>query len=376
MTEQSLVRATLDEMKKDGLPVKEGSRSYQSKRMTGFNADVYSAWIARWARNAAINYPVVSDGWGIRFLRKSATGIPAVVVGIGPSLDDNMEALRYARERALLIATDAAVRPLLRHGIKPDLVVNYDARDEQATMWETIDTSDLTLVANSVTSPRTIAAWQGKIIFFNMLQLDDEFATNILPAMYPHLGDLPNMGTVGNGAIYMANEMGCSPILTIGMDLCYKRVTKKNELGGELLDHWRYRCKDYIFKPNDVEFPEGWIETENRVLYDNDTRMAKTFDVDHKGQTFRIDEPLRFYANSIIQNIGSLDLPVIDCSGGVLAKYIRHIPLKEALATKCSKQIYPAQTTVRYLSQLVPDCKMGRVFDGEYWRDPTRGEKK
>lgn len=350
---------TLDALRQAGLPIQRQPRAYMSKRMSGFNASVYSQWIERWARNAALNYPVISDSWGIRFLKKSAHGIPACVVGIGPSLDESIVPLAYAHERCLIIATDAAVRPLLRHGIKPDLVVNYDARDDQRTMWDTVDTSDLVLVANSVTSANTIDAWKGKSFFFNMQQLDDEFATNILPSIYPHLGELPNMGTVGNGAIYLAHEMGCAPIFSVGMDLCYRRIG----------DAWRYRCKDFLQKPNDIEFPDAWIETENKVLYDNDDRMSRTFDIEHKGETFRVDEPLKFYANSLLSNIGTLDLPVINCSGGVLSKYIKSMPLDEALKTKCPKQIYPGQTVVRFVNQIMPDGKAGRTFDGEYWRD-------
>ncbi len=378
MGSAEMVRATLDEMKKEGLPIRQEKPAYQSKRMTGFNADVYSAWIGRWAKNSAVNYPIVSEAWGIRFLRNSAKGIPAVVVGIGPSLDESIEALKYAHERCIIIATDAAVRPLLRHGIRPDLVVNYDARDEQKTMWETIDTSDLILVANSVTSPHTIEAWKGKHFFFNMMQLDDEFATNILPAMYPHLGDLPNMGTVGNGAIYLANEMGCGPIFAVGMDLCYREENPhEHEIIGVHKKEWRYRCTDWerIFaRPPEFEASD-WRQVENKILYDNAERMEKTFDVEHKGQMFRVDEPLKMYANSLLTNIGTLDLPVIDCSGGVLSKYIKSMPLKDALAAKCPNPIYPGQTTVRFLSKIVPDCKKGRTFDGEYWQtNPTRGE--
>ncbi len=50
-------------------------------------------WIHRWAKHAAQNYPIVSRSAGVRFLKDSCHGIPAFVVGIGPSLDDNIEEL-------------------------------------------------------------------------------------------------------------------------------------------------------------------------------------------------------------------------------------------------------------------------------------------
>lgn len=345
-------------------------RAYQSKRMTGFNAEVYSAWIDRWANNAAVNYPIINDSWGVRFLTNSCKKLPAVVVGIGPSFDDNIDALKCARQRAIVIATDAALRPMLRHGIKPDIVVNYDGRHEQCTMWDSIDTRDLVLVANSVTSPRTIDAWKGKIIFFNMMQADDEFATNILPAMYPHLGELPNMGTVGNGAIYLASQMGCDPIITVGMDLCYRRTNKPNEAIDPAKPEWRYRCDDYIYLKPTPEFPEGnWAVIENKVLYDNAERMKNTGEVTHKGQTFRVDEALKFYHNSLIGHIGNLDLPVIDTSGGTLSPYVKHMGLMDALMNSCKENIYDGRTVVRHLNKITKDCKRGRRYDEkDFWQ--------
>lgn len=368
MTTESIV--SVDDLKKEGLikSAPRTQRSYQSKRMTGFNQEVYSAWIERWANSSAINYPIISDSWGIRFLFNSCKNIPALVVGIGPSFDDNINALKIVKQRCILIATDAALRPLLRHGIKPDIVVNYDGRHEQKTMWETIDTSDLVLVANSITSPKTVDAWKGKQLFFNAEQADDEFATNILPAMYPHLGGLPNMGTVGNGAIFLAHKMGCAPILTVGMDLCYREMIKPRD---PLAIDWRYRCKDWEYglfnSENSADV--SWRQIENKTLYENTKRMADTFDQKHKDKTFRVDEALKYYANSLLSNIGQLDLPVIDCSGGVLAQYIKHMPLEEALLKKCPETIYDGRTVVRHLNKIVPDGKRGRIYhENDFWK--------
>lgn len=363
-TIEKFVTVSVDDLKKDGL-ITKSPRVYQSKRMTGFNQEVYAAWIDRWANSAAINYPIINDAWGVRFLFNSCKRLPAVVVGIGPSLDDNIQMLRAARDRAIIIATDAALRPMLRHGIKPDLVLNFDGRHEQCTMWDTIDTRDMVLVANSVTSPRTVDAWKGKIIFFNMMQLDDEFATNILPAMYPHLGTLPNMGTVGNGAIYLAHEMGCNPIITVGMDLCYREASRLDDRPEQ---RWDYRCGDYLFVKPSAEFPDGtWVASENKILYDNAERMKNTLDIEHKGKKFRVDEALKFYLNSIIRNIGELDLPVIDTSGGALAQYAKAMTLEAALA-KCTETIHDGRTVVRHLNKIVPDCKRGRKYDAtDFW---------
>jgi hypothetical protein len=329
------------------LPKDNGPRQYFSKRMDGFNASVYTTWIERWARNSAMNYPVISRAYGVGFLGKAAKDIPCVVVGIGPSLDDNIKDLHNAQSCAIIIATDAALRPLLRHGIQPDLVVNYDARDEQKTMWETIDTSKSVLLANSVTSPKTIDAWKGGLIFFNMMQADDEFATNILPSIYPHIGQLPNMGTVGNGAVFLAWQMGCKPIMLVGMDLCYK---------AEEPGKWKYRCKDWRFIPPSIDLHEGaWEQNENKVLYDNDIRLKDAHEETIKGKTYMTDNCLKFYQDSLVNNIGRFDMPVINCSGGVLQDMVKTLPLRKALEGMAA--LTGGQTALKHLLRIIPDPK-------------------
>lgn len=350
--------------------VEKSPRLFHSKKMTGFNAEVYACWIERWANNAAANYPVVRRADGVAFLRKAAKDVPAVVVGIGPSLDDSIADLKRAPRHAIVIATDAALRPLARHGIHPDLVINFDARDEQRTMWTSVDTSPYVLLANSATSPLTIDAWRGSLMFFNMLQHDDEFCTNILPALYPHIGQLPNMGTVGNGAVFLAWQMGCKPILGVGMDLCYQLTPEspasailppKDSILGAA---WKYRCKDWTFIPPTAEIPNGdWQESENKVLYDNSERMKGTIDEVIKGKTYKTDECLKFYRNSLVSNVGQFDIPLINCSGGVLSDLLPTMSLRQALETKCYDALEPGRSTVKFLRTLLPDAKRGDLLD-------------
>jgi len=357
----SQTEIALEEFRQAGVPIDKVSRPYLSKRMTGFNAEVYSTWIERWATNAAANYPVVKGSMGVNFLRNAAKDIPAVVVAIGPSLDESINDLKKAPRHAVVIATDAALRPLLRHGIRPDIVLNFDARDHQPTMWETIDTSPYILLANSVTSPHTIAAWKGSVMFFNMMQSDDEFASNILPAIYPYLGQLPNMGTVGNGAIFLAYHMGCKPIITVGMDLCYGLDTFGNEKvtadsNTTILGYgYKYRAKDWRFIQPTAELPEGaWEQVENKILYDNDQRIKESIDEEIKGKLYKTDEPLKMYRNSLVAAVGKFDIPIINCSGGVLSDLVKTMTLKNALEQKCYASLEPARTVVKHLKALVP----------------------
>lgn len=53
---------------------------------------------------------------------------PGIVVSAGPSLDKNIEELKEARNKAVIIATDTAVKTMVKHQIIPDIIVTIDAK--------------------------------------------------------------------------------------------------------------------------------------------------------------------------------------------------------------------------------------------------------
>lgn len=340
----SETRRIIDAWKRDG-EVTEGKREYRSKRLTGSNLDIFEKWIRGWARNAAINYPVVREGAGVDFLKGAAKGLPAVCVGIGPSLDRDVARIKELAPYALILASDAAVAPLLANGVKPDIVLNFDARDKQRTMWDTLDTSNLVLLANSCTSPLTIDAWKGPAMFFNMGQGEDEFCSNILPIIYPYIGSLPNLGTVGNGAVFLAYHMGCSKIYLFGFDFCYSEKDGKPD---------RYRCTDYKWLAATEEFPTGRFEPrDNDVLYKNAARLEGVIEEMVGGQRVFSDECLTNYRKILLELVGMLDLPVVDCSGGSMTGMLCSKNFDQVKA-ELPNRIWPGETIVRHLARIVP----------------------
>jgi hypothetical protein len=57
-------------------------------------------WLYRWAKNSYRNYELVSRAKGVKLLIDACAGAPAFVVGVGPSLDASLPALREAQGKA------------------------------------------------------------------------------------------------------------------------------------------------------------------------------------------------------------------------------------------------------------------------------------
>jgi hypothetical protein len=351
-TDKSMLEQQLDEMKQQGLPVFKGVRSYHDnqRKTSAFNAKVLKAWLPKWIRNAADNYNHISGAPSLGWLRASAKGLPVIVCGIGPSLDDDIPALRMAQNNAIIVATDAAVRPLLAGGVKPHLAVNFDCKQEQATLFSGLDrfTRHIPLLANSCLSRHALDAWAGPKLFFNMQHVGVEFMDVVLPTLYPEFGQLSNHGTVGNTAILLAYQMGAKTILLSGMDLCYRKDG----------DGWRYRCTDYQLMPADPNqgLPERFEPFINKVLYENSERMERAYEIKIGDKVFMVDDALDKYrqvAVSVIGSIGTAD--VIDCSrDGVLkAVRVRNMTLQAALEEFAIRDIEPGEATVLHLPRLL-----------------------
>lgn len=369
--EKTYLDNQIEDLKEAGYPVKKGVRPYYSSKLDDHNLGVYAHWFPRWARNMVVNYPVIRQAAGVRLIQDGAAGLPVVVAGIGPSLDNDLPLLRKARSNFVLIATDAAFRPMAAAGITPDLVINFDARDEQATMWETAETSGAVLVANSCTSPLTLAAWKGRMLFFNMENFEDEFCANVLPAVYPDLGAIPTLATVGNAGVALAYQLGAERIITVGMDLCYKPygAAVNPETGEVALTNFRYRCNDFRWEGPSDSFPSGrWAETENKALYDNAERLKNARSVEYEGLNFVTDDELARYRDVLLRFVTDLKLPITDCSDGALSGSVERMTLDEAIRAHAHHRIMPGRTLLRHhLPALLGDCKAGLVFDGSEW---------
>ena len=340
------------EFQRDGIQIKKGIRTGKNGKNAAPWVVAQDIWLLRWARHSAQNYPIVSRSTGINFLTGACTGIPVFVVGIGPSLDDNITELRKAYGRAIIIATDAALRPLMAKGIKPDLVINFDCQKDQSTLWERLPVNDIPMLANSCCHPNLIRTYPGPILFYNQWHTKDVFIERLLPYIYPQLGDLPSVGTVGNMGIMLASKMGCDPIMTVGMDLCYQR-------NGE---GFKYRCTDYDFRKDELEV-WGWRKFENKTLYDNDDRVRRSFEKKIGETTYRLDPELDMYQEGLVGLTDGLKMKIVDCSiNGVLKDYFRNMTISHAMDEFCNQELSQGRTVIYHLKDIAKD---GRKQWGE-----------
>lgn len=148
-----------------------------------------------------------------------ATGMPAVIAAAGPSLDRNIHDLNRVRDRALLIACDTALRPLVSVGFEPQFVVALDPSLSNACHLGGLHVPNRTwLVGEGSLHPSAFAQFDRRTFFFRVA---DHHPWPWLRSSGIDCGQLEVWGSVVTGAFDLALRMGCSPIIFAGTDLAF-----------------------------------------------------------------------------------------------------------------------------------------------------------
>lgn len=90
---------------------------------------------------------------------------PAIIVAAGPSLDKNIEDLKRAQGKAIIIATDTALRSLYKHGIKADFTVSLDPK-KPTSYFEGVGFEQMPVFIQSSTNKEALKHHTGRKIWF------------------------------------------------------------------------------------------------------------------------------------------------------------------------------------------------------------------
>ncbi|MBN2448497.1 MAG: motility associated factor glycosyltransferase family protein [Phycisphaerae bacterium] len=168
-------------------------------------------------KNVAFNMPTYLGVPGIEVLKDRARGYPAIIVAAGPSLARNIERLRYWRERAVVIAVQTVFKNLLARGIPPHFVTSLDFHEVSAQFFEGVeDVGGAILVAEPKATWHVLDAYPGR-----KHVLHHPLVANLLHERAPRRDSLKGGTTVAHLCFYLAEHLGCDPIMFVGQDLSF-----------------------------------------------------------------------------------------------------------------------------------------------------------
>ncbi len=182
------------------------------------NAAARRLFAPRYLLNTLANLPHIVGGGDVAELNEAASGLPAVLVAAGPSLDDNLAGLHSVADRVVLIAVDTALRPLRAAGIDPHFVVALDPSEANARhLMGLTPRPETLLVAEGSVDPRVFASFDGAFVF----QVSDHQPWPWLGPLGLTRGRLAAWGSVLTSALDLARRLGCDPIIFTGADLAF-----------------------------------------------------------------------------------------------------------------------------------------------------------
>lgn len=171
----------------------------------------------RTAENVTANLGAYASTPSVEALRGAFAGQPAIIVSAGPSLRKNKHHLLDAQGKAVIIAVQTILQPLIDMGIEPHFVTSLDYHDISTRYYEKLPADLRThLVAEPKASPMIFDVFPGPVTI-----LGNEYADKLLREHASQLakGRLSSGATVAHLAYYLAEHLGCDPIIFVGQDL-------------------------------------------------------------------------------------------------------------------------------------------------------------
>ena len=306
------------------------------KAIAESNLKSISSLSKKWHSNTFLNLPHVLNSVGIKPLFGKFKEIPAVIVAAGPSLDKNCRWLKKAEHSVVIICVDTALKTLKRYGVRPHFVVSIDAKPENYTHMEGVDSSGYTLIANPVTYPLILSEHAGDILVTSYT----EPLVKWLKRYTGDLGENVTGGSVATSAFDFAHRLGCSPIILTGQDLAYSG--KRTHSGGGAIQEMMYST---------LGLPVSQERLHSQNIGSNELQEAEG----NMGHTVSTSKEMNTWKGWFEVRIEKLSINCINATeGGLSIKGARKLCLQEAVMNIEGKSVDIDTIIKRTLTTRVP----------------------
>lgn len=225
----------------------------------------------KWVRNYVMNLQYINNTYPLEKLAKSFKNKPAIIVGAGPSLEENIETLKFVQNRAVIAAVGSGAGILESNGIKAHIIGAMDGNKAEERIFNNLKyNADSTLFYSSQVYYGVPKLLNGNKFLMNQVEMD-EYLHKKLNWKYSAGYSGPS---IANVITHNLSELGCNPIIILGQDMCYS----KNKLYAEGA---RYTKK---FTEQQLENDPAYIKTVNNKgdeVYTTPALMSFKFESEH-----------------------------------------------------------------------------------------------
>lgn len=247
---------------------------------------------------------------GVERLFGRFKNVPAIIVAAGPSLDRNMHLLCDIKGKFPIVAVDTALRQLVANGIKPDIVCAADPSYENSLDFVGVENeTDVVLAIEPMTHPDIFNSFKGP----KMLMTFGGGLHSICKDLREPVGTLVCWGSIATTVFDLVRNMGCEPIVFIGLDLSFQdgRLHARGSYSDDILFE-----KIHPFTSIEHESAD-YINTRGRYKL-----------VRQDGKILYTDENMKLYRDWFEDQFRQTSAKIINATeGGVVDKYVEIMPL-------------------------------------------------
>ncbi|HOY68755.1 MAG TPA: DUF115 domain-containing protein [Candidatus Ozemobacteraceae bacterium] len=261
--------------------------------------------------NIMANLSIIMRNPGVKELFGKFRNVPGILVSTGPSLNKNIEDLKAAEGKCVMVCADSALRVLLKRGIRPHAVATVERIIEVAKLLEEFSeeqVKDIWLAGTPVIMPQVYETWKGPTVI--VYRAFAHFDWLEMPK-----GTLASGPSCSNLAFKVLEAMGCNPIILVGQDCSFPNATQTHAEGASGITKITVK-EDQLFKVKGNY--DEWVYT---------------------------DEIFNLFRKSFVTDVAQFKGTCINATeGGALIEGTNIMRLKEAIERYCTKPVDAVNT--------------------------------
>lgn len=201
-------------------------------KRSGIHTDY--AFQKRWILNSMKNFGDVLSTPNIIMEKKGQfKDKPAILVAAGPSLNEEIENIRYVKENGLayIFSVGSAINTLIYHDICPDAACTYDPTENNQKVFAKVKESgikDIPMIFGSSVGYETLIDYPGEK--YHMITSQDTVSNYFLKTEESDkleiVLDAPSIAVVTLQLLY---TLGFGPIILVGQNLAYRGKERHSE---------------------------------------------------------------------------------------------------------------------------------------------------
>lgn len=234
----------------------------------GFMKPSIQLFIDAMIDNQIHNLQYIEHGIPLARLKKYwKPGVPAFLISAGPSLEKNVDELKYVKNRAWICCVDAALPTLLKHDIVPDLVACADAMIPLNWLEDKRSWSIPLLITSNV--PRELLRKSKSV---KIWAEDHAFIQMLCKGAGIEQPELRSYSSVSTMLFTSLLELGVTEIIFAGQDLAYSEDGKSHVSGRDegFVQDSQYNLPGYyggvVWSRGDWNLYHQWFEKSIRFF--------------------------------------------------------------------------------------------------------------